>query len=192
MQHTVRCVVGLKGTMSEAELHLLQQRLRQGRLNKARRGALAVPLPVGYVRRPSGEVALDPDEQVQAVVRLIFRQFEELGTLNAVLRYLTRHQIQLGVRLREGPNRGDLVWRRPNRPTLQNLLHHPHIHFLVPGSGIAPDGQSWIACRPGFFLPVRVLSRMFRGLFLRYLEKAFAAGQPRFRPNLAFGRCGNT
>ena len=55
----------------------------------------------------------------------------------------------------------------------QNLLHHPHIHFLVPGGGIAPDGQSWIACRPGFFLPVRVLSRMFRGLFLHYLEKAF-------------------
>ena len=62
----------------------------------------------------------------------------------------------------------------------QNLLHHPHIHFLVPGGGIAPDGQSWIACRPGFFLPVRVLSRMFRGLFLRYLEKAFEAGELNF------------
>src|ERR1700681_3603657 len=56
----------------------------------------------------------------------------------------------------------------------QNLLHHPHIHFLVPGGGIAPDGGSWITCRPEFFLPVTVLSRMFRGLFLRYLEKAFA------------------
>jgi len=62
----------------------------------------------------------------------------------------------------------------------QNLLHHPHIHFLVPGGGIAPDGQSWIACRPGFFLPVKVLSRMFRGLFLRYLEKAFSAGELNF------------
>ena len=62
----------------------------------------------------------------------------------------------------------------------QNLLHHPHIHFLVPGGGIAPDGQSWITCRSGFFLPVRVLSRMFRGLFLRYLEKAFADGELNF------------
>jgi Putative transposase/Transposase zinc-binding domain len=62
----------------------------------------------------------------------------------------------------------------------QNLLHHPHIHFLVPGGGIAPDGQSWIACQPGFFLPVRVLSRMFRGLFLHYLEKAFASGALNF------------
>jgi hypothetical protein len=62
----------------------------------------------------------------------------------------------------------------------QNLLHHPHVHFLVPGGGIAPDAESWIACRPQFFLPVRVLSRMFRGLFLHYLEKAFAAGELNF------------
>ena len=62
----------------------------------------------------------------------------------------------------------------------QNLMHHPHVHCLVPGGGIAPDGKSWIACRPGFFLPVRVLSRMFRGLFLHYLEKAFAAGDLHF------------
>jgi hypothetical protein len=62
----------------------------------------------------------------------------------------------------------------------QNLLHHPHLHCLVPGGGIAPDDQRWIACRSGFFLPVRVLSRMFRGLFLHYLEKAFAAGELHF------------
>jgi hypothetical protein len=62
----------------------------------------------------------------------------------------------------------------------QNLLHHPHLHCLVPGGGIAPDGKSWIPCRPGFFLPVRVLSRMFRGLFLHYLERAFAAGTLNF------------
>ena len=62
----------------------------------------------------------------------------------------------------------------------QNLLHHPHIHFLVPGGGIAPDGERWIACRPGFFLPVRVLSQMFRGKFLHYLEKAFSAGELNF------------
>jgi hypothetical protein len=62
----------------------------------------------------------------------------------------------------------------------QNLSHHPHVHFLVPGGGLAPDGESWVHCRPGFFLPVRVLSRMFRGLCLRYLEKAFAAGELNF------------
>jgi hypothetical protein len=62
----------------------------------------------------------------------------------------------------------------------QNMLHHPHIYFLVPGGGIARDGESWIAGRPGFFLPVRVLSRMFQGLFLHDLEKAFAAGELNF------------
>src|SRR5262250_527630 len=67
----------------------------------------------------------DPDEQVQAVVRLIFAQFEELGTRGGLLRYLARHDIRLGVRVREGPGKGQLVWRRPNRATLQNLLKHP-------------------------------------------------------------------
>ena len=59
------------------------------------------------------------------MVRLIFRQFEELGTLGGVLRYLARHDIRIGVRVREGPGKGQLVWRRPNRMTLQNLLKHP-------------------------------------------------------------------
>ncbi len=58
----------------------------------------------------------------------------------------------------------------------QNLLHHPHLHCLVPGGGLSPDGQRWISCRPRFFLPVRVLSRLFRRRFLEALEKAFAAG----------------
>ncbi len=62
----------------------------------------------------------------------------------------------------------------------QNLMHHPHLHCLVPGGGLSPDGRSWIACRPGFFLPVRVLSRLFRGLFLHHLEKAFIGGKLNF------------
>ncbi|UIF87941.1 IS91 family transposase (plasmid) [Cupriavidus necator] len=55
----------------------------------------------------------------------------------------------------------------------QNLQHHPHVHCVVPGGGIAPDGEHWVACRPGFFLPVRVLSRLFRRLFLEQLRHAF-------------------
>ena len=55
----------------------------------------------------------------------------------------------------------------------QNLLHHPHLHCVVPGGGVSPDGQRWIGCRPGFFLPVRVLSRLFRRLFLELLRTAF-------------------
>ena len=124
-QYNDRLLLGLKGTMSEAELHLLKQRLYQGCLSKARRGALTFALPSGYVWDADGAIQFDPDEQVQAVVRLIFAQFEELGTLGGLLRYLARHDIRLGVRVREGPGKGQLVWRRPNRATLQNLLKHP-------------------------------------------------------------------
>ncbi len=59
----------------------------------------------------------------------------------------------------------------------QNLLPHPHLHCLAPGGGLAPDGARWIACRPGFFLPVRVLSRLFRRLFLEGLEALFRRGR---------------
>ena len=123
--YTDRLLLGLQGTMSEAELHIMQQRLRQGLLNKARRGDLTFPVPMGYVRQPSGEVILDPDEQVQEVVQLMFRKFEELGTINAVLHYLVAHQIQVGIRLQSGPGKGTLVWRRPNRNMLQTLFKHP-------------------------------------------------------------------
>jgi len=124
-QYNDRLLLGLKGTMSEAELHLIKQRMLQGKRNKAERGELGFHVPIGYVRRPSGEIRLDPDEQVQQVVRLIFRKFEELGTLNAVLRYLVQHQIQVGVRGLRGENKGDLEWHRPNRQTLQNILKNP-------------------------------------------------------------------
>lgn len=62
----------------------------------------------------------------------------------------------------------------------QTLEHHPHIHCVVPGGGLAPDGEQWISCRPGFFLPVRVLSRLFRRLFLQKLNHAFQTGKLQF------------
>jgi hypothetical protein len=67
----------------------------------------------------------------------------------------------------------------------QTLQHHPHVHCVVPGGGLAPDGTRWIACRPGFFLPVRVLSRLFRRLFLEQLQAAFAGGRLHFAGGLA-------
>ena len=66
----------------------------------------------------------------------------------------------------------------------QNLLHHPHVHCVVPGGGLSPDGTSWISCRPGFFLPVRVLSRVFRGKFLQRLRQAYAKGELQFHGSL--------
>ena len=60
------------------------------------------------------------------------------------------------------------------------LTHHPHVHGIVPGGGLSPDGARWVACRPGFFLPVRVLSRLFRRRFLEELATAHHAGQLQF------------
>jgi hypothetical protein len=65
------------------------------------------------------------------------------------------------------------------------LVHHPHLHCVVPGGGLSPDGTHWISCRPGFFLPVRVLSRLFRRLFLTALQEAFDTGQLQFTASLA-------
>ena len=67
----------------------------------------------------------------------------------------------------------------------QTLQHHPHVHYIVPGGGIAPDQTRWVPCRPGFFLPVRVLSRCYRDLFVQQLRTAFAAGALRFPGALA-------
>jgi DNA invertase Pin-like site-specific DNA recombinase len=123
--HNDRLLLGLHGMMSEAELHVLKERMYQGKLNKARRGALMGIPPIGYIRLASGEWAVDPDEQVQATVRLIFDQFDRETTLHGLLRYLVHHGIRIPVRPAGGPNRGALEWRRPNRATLSNLLHHP-------------------------------------------------------------------
>ena len=120
-----RLLLGLKGTMSEAELYLIRQRMASGKLAKAERGELATPVPIGYVRRPSGEVVFDPDEQAQTVVRLVFDTFTRLGTFNAVLRYLVANEVQLPVRSHTGLDKGELCWRRPSRETLQNVLHNP-------------------------------------------------------------------
>jgi DNA invertase Pin-like site-specific DNA recombinase len=120
-----RLLLGLKGTMSEAEIHLLRSRLYEGLLHKARRGEVYNHPPIGYVKAADGGFALDPDEQVQSVVRLIFEQFERQGTVCGLLRYLVAQQLLVPVRPHQRGQRGQLHWRRPNRVTLQSMLHHP-------------------------------------------------------------------
>jgi DNA invertase Pin-like site-specific DNA recombinase len=120
-----RLLLGLKGTMSEAELHILRQRLLQGKLQKARRGELRKAVPSGYLLQASGEVVLDPDESVRAVVRFVFAQFERLGTAHAVLRAMVEQGLQMGVRRRTGADRGSLEWHRPHRGMVINMLRNP-------------------------------------------------------------------
>jgi DNA invertase Pin-like site-specific DNA recombinase len=120
-----RLLLGLKATMSEAELHILEARMLDARMAKARRGELGKPVPMGYVRRPSGEIVLDPDEQAQATIRLVFDLYERFGTIGKVLRHLADHGIRMPVRAPGGDTKGELEWRRPNRPSLYCLLVNP-------------------------------------------------------------------
>ncbi len=120
-----RLLLGLKGTMSEVELFTMRNRLERGKLNKAERGELFVRVPIGYVKLPSGQIALEPDEQARGVVQLIFDQFAEVGSIYAVFRYLAQHGIQLGFRAHHGPRRGELEWRRPTYDAVVSILKHP-------------------------------------------------------------------
>lgn len=120
-----RLLLGLKGTMSEAELHILKHRLDAGKWAKARRGELRIPVPMGYIHRASGEVLKDPDEQAQAVIELVFASFDRYRSVAGVLRYLLEQEIQLPVRERKGPEKGSLRWSRPSLSTLNQLFHNP-------------------------------------------------------------------
>lgn len=116
--------------MSEAELHILKSRLQQGMWNKAERGEVINHATIGYVRSPSakngaGDFVMDPDEQVQSVVRLVFAQFAKRGSVSSLLKWLVNNNVKMPVRPHFGPRRGELEWRRSNRVTLLNMLHHP-------------------------------------------------------------------
>lgn len=120
-----RLLLGLKGTMSEAELHILKGRMLEGRRAKARRGELGKPVPMGYLRRPSGEIVLDPDQQAQATIRLAFELFARFRTVGKVMRYLVEHDIRMPMRVRSGAGKGELEWHRVNRVSLHNLFNNP-------------------------------------------------------------------
>lgn len=120
-----RLLLGLKGTLSEAELYTLKTRLQGGRLNKARKGELAQPLPVGFVRTPDHRVQLDPHEDVQATLRVIFEQFQQLGSANAVLRYFRDQDLLLPRLILQGEEMGQIVWRRASYAAIYLVLTNP-------------------------------------------------------------------
>ncbi len=120
-----RLLLGLKGTMSEAELHVLRARLRGGILNKARRGQLELPLPTGLVYSPDGRVVLDPDTQVQDSVRLFFRTFRRVGSAHGIVKTFREQGVLFPLRLKKGPRKGELVWRALQYSRTLAVLHNP-------------------------------------------------------------------
>lgn len=120
-----RLLLGLKGTLFAAELHILRARMRGSLLNKARRGELALRLPVGYRRLHDDTVVLDPDERVQRVLQIIFDQFVILKSARAVQRYFYQHQLEMPRLIQHGPDHGRLIWVTPTYQMIQQVLTSP-------------------------------------------------------------------
>ena len=198
----------------EAELYLIRQRMLSGRLAKAERGELAVPLPIGYVRRPSGEAVLDPDEQAPArgPAGLHRLQQDRDRQRSAALPRRPGDPASRPDPCR--PSKGELEWRRPTRETLQNMLHNPvYAGYFAwgrrqvdqrrkapgrPSTGrVVKDSAEWLVLLPGR-LPAYITEQEFAANVARIAanqQTAAAPGAPRDGAALLSGllrccRCG--
>jgi len=120
-----RLLLGLKGTMSEAELHFIRARLRGGQLSKARRGELPMQLPVGLITDPTGKVVLDPDAGVQHAIRHLFATFARTGSARAVVQAFNAERLLFPARIRSGPHKGELAWMPLKHWRVLRTLHNP-------------------------------------------------------------------
>ena len=120
-----RLLLGLKGQMSEAELHLLKARLRGGQLTKARSGELVMPLPVGLVYDPAGRVVLDPDQGVRDAVACLFATFARTGSARATVKAFAAEGLAFPSRVQTGPNKGTLAWLPLRHHRVLQVLHNP-------------------------------------------------------------------
>jgi DNA invertase Pin-like site-specific DNA recombinase len=120
-----RLLLGLKGTMSEAELHVMQARMRGGLVNKARRGELRLPLPVGFLYDSQGQVTLDADQQVQQSIRTLFQTFRRVGSAGAVVKAFRDAKLLFPHRPRGGPQDGELLWLKLGIAQVLFVLHNP-------------------------------------------------------------------
>jgi DNA invertase Pin-like site-specific DNA recombinase len=120
-----RLLLGMKGTLSEAELHVLRARLQGGIRQKARRGELKLPLPVGLLYDADDRPMLDPDQQVQKALGLVFDTFARTGSASATVKWFRSHGFHFPRRLRHGPRKGELVWDDLGHDRVLQVLHNP-------------------------------------------------------------------
>src|SRR5262245_66350971 len=118
-------LLGLKGTMSQAELHFLRGRLLGGKLNKAKKGELKSPLPVGYAYDDEGRIVPDPDDEVRGAVQLVFRLFEEEGSAYGVVQRFVREGLRFPKRAYGGAWGGKLIWGRLDHGRVLSLIRNP-------------------------------------------------------------------
>jgi DNA invertase Pin-like site-specific DNA recombinase len=157
-----RLLLGMKGQLSEAELHFIRARLRGGIISKARRGELITPLPVGLAYDAAGHVTLDPDTAVQGALRRLFTTFEATGSASACVKAFNTAQLTFPWRHRAGPRKGELDWKPLQHHVVLRVLHNPRYAGAftygrrrdqkLPGGKtvitLLPRGE-WIAFIPG-------------------------------------------
>jgi DNA invertase Pin-like site-specific DNA recombinase len=118
-------LLGLKGTMAQAELHFLRGRLLGGKLNKARKGELRFPLPVGFCHDDQGRIVVDPDDEVRGAVQLVFRLFQETGSAYAVVQRFAQDGLRFPKRAYGGAWAGKLIWGRLSHGRVRTLIKNP-------------------------------------------------------------------
>jgi hypothetical protein len=118
-------LLGLKGTMSEAELHVLKARLQGGLRNKARRGELELPLPIGLAYHPDGSVILEPDQQIRAAIQLLFDTFRQCASATTTVKRFRRERWLFPRRIRCGFGKGDVLWGPLDHCRVIQILHNP-------------------------------------------------------------------
>ncbi len=179
-----RLMLGLRGILSEAELHVLRLRMDAGRQRQIERGTYRQHLPTGLVRLEDGRVVKDPDLQVQRTIALIFARFEQLGSCQKVMRSLRDEGIFVPRRQRGGLHAGLLLWRKPTQAALADLLHNPAYAgaFVYGREGPNPD------CRPGHARrirrPVEEWTVIHQAVYPAYISwEQFMANQTRLADN---------
>jgi DNA invertase Pin-like site-specific DNA recombinase len=189
-QYNDRLLLGLRGLLSEAELHILRLRMDAGRQRQIAQGTYRQHLPTGFVRLPHGEVVKDPDLQVQHAIELVFARFTTLGSGQKVLRSLRDDGIVMPRRQHGGLQAGQVLWRKPTQATLIEILHNPAYAgtFVYGRKGPHPHR------RPGhpqqLRRPMEAWTTIHHGVYPAYLSwEQFLANQARLADNAsAFAR----
>ena len=209
-----RLLLGMKGQLSEAELHFIRARLRGGIISKARRGELITPLPVGLAYDAAGHVTLDPDAAVQGALRRLFTTFEATGSASACVKAFNTEGLAFPWRHRAGPRKGDLDWKPLQHHVVLRVLHNPRYAGAftfgrrrdrkLPGGKTVTTRlprEEWIAFIPGAH-PGYITVEQYEANLARLAANAAAhgpdraAGPPRegtalLQGIIICGRCGN-
>ena len=208
-----RLLLGLKGALSEAELHFIRARLRGGQLSKARRGELVMPLPIGLIYDAAGHVILDPDTATGGALRHLFTTFEATGSATAVVKAFNTAGLTFPWRHQKGPRKGEVDWQPLRHHAVLRVLHNPRYagaftygrrrEQMLPGgkrASIKVPRQEWISFIPGAH-PGYITLDQYEANIAKLAANAAAhgrdraAGPPREGPALLqgiiiCGRCG--